>query len=230
MEIRDAVAIVTGASSGIGRALAETLAHRGARVVLAARSADTLHEMETMLPESLAVPTDMRKTEEVRRLVKIAKEKYGRVDILVNNAAQGLRAPIESINLDEYRRIIELNVVGTLTAMQEVIPFMREQKRGVIMNISSMTTKMVIPSVAAYVSTKSALNMLSLTAREELKGDGISVCVFYPGLTDTDFGKNALGTPYVSRNVRPGYAADTPEAVAEKIIAQIESEEAEAQM
>jgi NAD(P)-dependent dehydrogenase (short-subunit alcohol dehydrogenase family) len=230
MEITGKIAIVTGASGGIGRATARYLAREGATVVLAARSRDKLAALAKELPGSLAVPTDMRNEKEVHDLVATAVKKFGRVDILVNNAGQGLRAPIESVDPDDYRAVIELNLFGPLRAMQAVIPVMRKQGGGTIINISSLTSKNHFPLIGAYASTKSALNTLSLTAREELAKDHILVSAFLPKMTATDFGANARGEKYNSAAGRPGMKADTPEAVAERIGELIRTEEPEMSM
>ena len=228
MNIKDKVAIVTGASGGIGLAVARLLSERGARITLAARSKDVLEKLETEIPNSYAVPTDMAKLEDIRNLIDRTKEKFGCIDILINNAGQGLRSPVESIDIDDYRSIMELNVFAVLEAMQAVIPLMREQGGGLILNISSMVSKNYYPMLAAYSSTKYALNALSLTARQELAADNIIVSVFHPKMTATDFGKHSRGEPYASADGRPGMAADTPEEVAVRIVEQIESEDAEA--
>jgi short-subunit dehydrogenase len=230
MKIKDSVVIVTGASEGIGRAATLLLAEQGATVVLAARSADKLKELEKEIPHSYAIPTDMTKPDDIKHLITATKKKFGRIDILINNAGRGLRAPIEQIDLQKYRDIMELNVFSVLEATQEVIPLMREQGGGMILNISSMVSKNYYPGIAAYASTKYALNALTLTAREELKGDNIIVSVFHPKMTATEFGANSAGTPYVSRTGRPGMSVDTAEDVAKAISEQIESEEAEAHM
>jgi short-subunit dehydrogenase len=221
---------VTGASAGIGLSLAKLLSIKEAKVVMAARSSDTLKKLEKEIPNSYAITTDMRNVDDVKNLIKETKKKFGRVDILINNAGQGLRSPVENINIDEYRDILELNVIAPVLAMQEVIPMMRAQGGGMILNISSLVSKNYFPELAAYASTKYALNAISLTAREELKKDNIVVSVFHPKMTATDFGKNSKGTPYVSAAGRPGMQADSPEIVAEEIIKQIESEVAEVGM
>ena len=230
MQIQDKIAIVTGASGGIGLAAARLLAKKGAKAVLAARSADKLSALEKELPGSLAIPTDMRKASDIHDLVEQTQAKFGRVDILINNAGQGLRAPVESIDIGDYREIMELNVFAVLEAMQAVIPIMRKQGGGMILNVSSLVSKNYFETLGGYASTKYALNALSLTARRELAEDRIVVSVFHPKMTATEFGQNARGEIYSSRAGRPGMTADTAEAVAEKIIEQIKSEVAEAQM
>ena len=230
MEIKDKVVVVTGASAGIGLALVHELSKRGAKVVMAARSADTLKSLEKEIPNSLAVPTDMRNAGDILNLMQETKEKFGRIDILINNAGQGMRAPVESINLDTYKSVMELNVFSVLRAMQAVIPIMREQGGGLILNVSSMVSKNYYPGLAAYSSTKYALNSLSLTARQELESDHIIVSVFHPKMTATDFGKNSAGEKYESSAGRPGMSVDTAEEVAVQIANQIESEAAEANM
>ena len=133
------------------------------------------------------------------------QDKFGRIDILVNNAGQGLLSPVETVDLDEYRGIMELNVFAVLVAMQAVIPIMRKRGGGTILNVSSMVSKNTFPMLAAYASTKYALNALSLTARQELAKDSIIVSVFHPKMTATDFGQNALGQKYDSRPAGPAW-------------------------
>ncbi len=177
MEVQGKVAIITGASMGIGAATARVFAEAGAKLVLAARSED------------------------------------------------------KTINLDLYRQIIELNLFGPLHTMQAVVPKMQAQGGGVIINISSNVSKMAIPGIGAYASTKYALNGLSLTARNELAADNIRVVLFHPGRTSTDFGKNALVEENM-RNWRPGGnqsmpEPDSAEAVAHKILEAAITEPAE---
>jgi short-subunit dehydrogenase len=230
MEIKYKVIIVTGASGGIGLAAARVLAERGAHVVLAARSADKLKALEAEIPNSFAIQTDMTKPGDVHALIQKTKEKFGRIDVLINNAGQGIMSPIESVDLKVYREVMELNVFSVLEAMQEVIPIMRAQGGGTILNISSMVSKNYYPRLGAYASTKYALNALSLTARAELEPEHITVSVFHPKMTATDFGANSRGERYVSSAGRPGMIVDTAEEVAEKIADQIESGEAEYMM
>ncbi len=234
MKIGDKIIIVTGASEGIGCALAELLAAQGAKIVLVARSAEKLRALAQKMPPALAVRTDMRKEKDVKKLIRETMKKYGRVDILVNNAGQGMYGPMEKIDIEKYKEVMELNLFGVVRAMQAVIPIMRKQGGGMILNVSSMVSKNYFPWLAAYASTKYALNAISLTARQELEKDKIIVCVFYPKLTATNFGKNAVGArpDWVTspQDDEPIPEIDTPEQVAKKIIEQIESEESETNM
>src|SRR2546429_4322988 len=116
MEIKGKVIIITGASQGIGLAAAKHLSKSGARVVLAARSADIIDKLEKELPDSLAVVTDMRKKEDIKELIDKTIKKYGRIDVLINNAGQGMYGPVENIDLGHYRQIMELNVYSALEA------------------------------------------------------------------------------------------------------------------
>ena len=229
MQIRKKVIIVTGASGGIGRATAKYLAAQGAKLVLAARSAAKLKELAAELPGSLTVPADMTKSADVANLINKTMDRYGRVDVLVNNAGQGMWIPVENIDIEHYQKLMDLNVYGYLRAMQAVIPVMRKQGGGMIVNVSSMTTVRIVANAAAYASTKHAVNSLTLTAREELAKDYIVVSLIRPKLVDTNFGRNSiLPEPEALRDPnnpnRP--PIDTPETVAVKISELIQSEEA----
>jgi short-subunit dehydrogenase len=225
MDVKDKVAIITGASSGIGESTAKQLGARGAAVVLAARREDRLARLQSEIGNSLAVKTDVTDEADCRRLIDLALEKYGRVDILVNNAGQGLHVPVEQIELDEYRAIMELNVYAPLRLMQLVIPIMRRQHVGVIVNISSATTKMELPGVAGYASSKCALNMLSQIARKELAGDGISVNLICPYITETEFPEKLRGTSMSRTNRAAIPAGHSPDFVAGYILQSIRTGE-----
>ena len=229
MQVAGKVVIVTGASGGIGLATARLLGTRGADVVLAARSAPALQAAAAAIPGSLALKTDMREAESIRALVESTIEHFGRIDCLVNNAGQDFNASVEAIGPDDFRSILELNLIGLLQAMQAVIPIMRRQGAGAIVNVSSGTTKMVLTGSAGYSSSKAAMNHLSLVAREELAPDGIAVSLVYPYITATDLEKNAIGADERSTaGPPPGIPpADPPEKVAEAILSLIESGETE---
>ncbi|MGA2192037.1 MAG: SDR family NAD(P)-dependent oxidoreductase [Nitrospirota bacterium] len=226
METANKIIIITGASQGIGLAAARLLSARGGKVVLAARSADVIDALQKELPNSLAVTTDMRKPRDIVNLVNKTIERFGRIDILINNAGQGMSGPVENIDIEEYKSLMELNVYGVLRAMQAVIGPMRAQGGGMILNVSSGVTKRYIPDIAAYSSTKYALNALSLIARQELAKDNIVVSVVHPRMTASNFFQNMVGGPpdFGSRELPP---MDSSEKVAAKIAELIESGEAE---
>lgn len=227
MEISGRVTIITGASAGIGIATAWRFASEGAKVVLAARSVDMLKALSEELCgkgyEAFALPTDMRNQAAVQQLIEKTFQRYGRIDILINNAGQAAAGNVAEVKVDDFRQIQELNVFGVLFAIQAVVPKMRLSGGGVIINISSMVSKMHIPGLGAYAATKTALNMLSETARIELAPDEIRVITFYPRSTATDFGKHSLGDQQLRQRQREsvverGIVVDTPEFVAEKIL------------
>jgi NADP-dependent 3-hydroxy acid dehydrogenase YdfG len=227
MEVADKVVIITGASGGIGLATAQLFAQHGARVALVARSAERIQQLAVDLPAALAVPTDMRDTAAVRQMIAQVQQHYGRIDILVNNAGQGMHVPVAQADLDQYRDVFELNVVSVLNAMQTVIPIMRAQGGGVIINISSGLSKRIVPGVGPYASTKYALNALTLTARLELAPDNIRVGLMLPGLTATNFARNTIRTTTNSTERQRTMPADSPEHVAAKILEAVETEAAE---
>lgn len=236
MEIKNKIAVVTGASEGIGKEIAKKLAAGGAKVVLAARNDEKLAELAHELPGSLAVHTDMASLGDIENLVDRTLEVHGRIDIFVNNAGVGMYGPVEMVDLDKYHHMMNVNLFGPVYAMELVIPHMREQGGGMILNISSRVSKNYFPNLAAYASTKYALNAISLTARTELAKDNIIVSVMHPKMTATGFSKNALGEhPNYDaiRRARPNtpeMAVDTPEQVAAKTMELIKSEEPEAEM
>jgi short-subunit dehydrogenase len=232
MDIKNKVVLVTGASSGIGLATAKLLAKRRAKVALVARSMDKLKNISKELPESFPICADMTQENEIKMMVRETKNHFGRIDVLINSAGQGYDAPVEKINIETYRKMFNLDVVGPLVAMQSVIPIMKKQKEGVIVNISSGTALMALPNMSPYSSLKGALASISLTAREELKKDNIHVSIVYPYMTLTDFEKNTIkdteenqAEPEEGRGtLRP---PDTPEYLARIILEGIENNEAE---
>jgi NAD(P)-dependent dehydrogenase (short-subunit alcohol dehydrogenase family) len=231
MELDGSVAIVTGASSGIGEATARLAAAAGARLVLAARRTERLEALAGELPgEALVITTDMRDPAQVRRMVDAAAERYGRVDVLVNNAGQGYHVPVEVITLEDMQAVIELNVYGPLVAMQAVVPLMRRQGGGAIVNVSSGTVRMPrMQGVGGYAATKAALGALSTAARNELAADGIAVSIVYPFVTATEFHTSLRAGQLRQRPVGTAWAPPgPPERVAEAILGLVRSGEEEA--
>ncbi|MGE5831904.1 MAG: SDR family NAD(P)-dependent oxidoreductase [Methanomicrobiales archaeon] len=223
------VAIVTGASSGIGRATARLLAGHGVKVALVSRSSEKLENLAGELPGSLAVPADMTMIPQVKSMVKQTREHYGRIDILVNNAGQGYDAPVELIDIGTLRYIYDLFITGPIIAMQQVIPIMRTQGEGTILNVSSAVALLDLPGMSPYASAKKALAGISLAARHELARDGIVVSVAYPYITLTEFEKNTIrAIPVPPDQMEPTgpYPPDSAEFVAERLVEGILSGEA----
>jgi len=188
MQLRDRVAIVTGASEGIGKAIAELFAREGARVVVAARSEEKLRELAARLgaERALAVPTDVADGAQVERLVQRTVERFGGLDIVVNNAGFGLYAPCHEMNWEHFRQMWEVNFFGAVRLALAALPHLR-QRRGAVVNISSVAGKIPLPYMGAYCATKFALNTISSSMRMELKQAGVRVVTVLPGRVATQF-------------------------------------------
>jgi NADP-dependent 3-hydroxy acid dehydrogenase YdfG len=185
----DKVAIVTGASAGIGRATALALAKQGASVALAARRGDALasvaEEIKRQGGEALAVPTDVTAKEQVEQMVRAVLERWGRVDILVSNAGAYIQAPIVDLDPAEIQRSFDVNFFGGIYCIKAVLPKMLAQKKGHIVVVTSMDGKIGLPPDAPYVSAKFALTGFCEVLRQEVRASGISVTNVLPGRVDT---------------------------------------------
>lgn len=231
VNMENKVVIVTGASSGIGLATARLLSNKGARCVLVSRSKDKLDALSKELPSSSVIVADMTKVSDIDCMVGQTVARFRRVDVLINCAGQGYDAPVETTDIEILSHIFSLDVVGPLFAMERVIPIMRRQGGGTIVNISSGTALMYLPNNGGYSALKRALAAISLTASLELKKDHIVVSVVYPYITLTDFEKNTIKDPSLQNQAgredheRP--PPDTAEYVAGKILEGIETGQAE---
>ena len=196
VSIKGRVAVVTGASRGIGEAIADALAAEGCRLALAARSIDRLEEVAGGLRlrhgvEVLTVPTDIGDEDQARRLIETVEGHFGAVDILVNNAGMGIYGALDELHLDDLRKVFEVNFFGPLAALQAAVPGMRRNGGGTIVNVSSIVGKFPQPLGGGYTATKFALQGASGAARAELKRDNIDVVLVCPGLTDTEFSQHS---------------------------------------
>jgi NADP-dependent 3-hydroxy acid dehydrogenase YdfG len=223
MEIRESVVLITGASSGIGAATARAAHRAGARLLLAARREDRLRRLADELPGSVAVRTDVTDRSQVDALAQAAVDAFGRIDVLVNNAGQGLQAEVEQLALDDLRAVLELNLVAPLALMQAVLPAMRRQGSGSIINVSSGTTFADVPGTGGYVASKIALERLSAIARNELEGAGIVVSTLIPFATETEFLGSIRAGRIQAEAMTAGARFDSPELVAEAVLQLIRS-------
>jgi NAD(P)-dependent dehydrogenase (short-subunit alcohol dehydrogenase family) len=218
---QDKVVIVTGASSGIGLETALAFARAGARVVLVARTQAKLQGVVDAHPDLRerlrAVPADVTKEEDVRRLVATTIAQFGRVDILVNNAGIGMRAAIAEAPLDDARSLMDTNFYGPLRCIQAVLPQMRQQGAGQIVNIGSVLSAVVALRNGVYCASKFALLALTDTLRMELHGTGIEVISVLPAYTDTPFFDNMYYYGNVARIMSP-FQGQHPAKVARAIL------------
>ncbi len=240
MDLQGKTVIVTGASEGIGAAASRSFAAAGANVVLAARNQAALTALAEELgrDRALAVATDVTQRDQVDALVERAVERFGRLDVIVNNAGVGLRSSIADLDPAAFERLFEVNLMGPLYGMQAAIRAMRQTSEGktgggTIVNISSGTSRTMVPMIGgAYPALKRALEIMSDYARAELMGDGIKVLVVLPYLTETNFGKNAMGSAALPapnfeamrRNLPPAHSA---EFVAQRIVEGVRNDDTE---
>jgi NAD(P)-dependent dehydrogenase (short-subunit alcohol dehydrogenase family) len=183
--------LITGCSSGIGRATAERLAHSGHTVYATARRPETIADLQQAGARTLAL--DVTDEESMRAAVGAIEAEHGPIFALVNNAGYSQSGAVESVPLDLVRRQFETNVFGALRLAQLVLPGMRRERRGRIVNVSSMGGRLVFPGGGIYHATKYALEALSDAMRFELKGFGVAVVLIEPGLIHTSFGDAAVG-------------------------------------
>ncbi len=191
MEIKDSVVIVTGASSGIGRATAKNLANAGAKVVLSARSEDKLEKLKSEIEKNggsaLVAPADVTNKEDFKNVVDKAIKEYGTVHTLINNAGLMPLSYVKKLKTDEWDKMVDVNLKGVLNGVSAVLPTLIENKKGNIVNISSMAAYSYFPGGAVYCATKAAVKMFSEGLRKELAPKyGINVTSIEPGAVDTN--------------------------------------------
>ncbi|PXW19201.1 SDR family oxidoreductase [Pantoea sp. JKS000250] len=228
MKIEEAVIMITGASSGIGQATARAALQAGARVILLARRKDRLDALADGSGKALAVACDVTQPGQIANAVRQGLARFGHIDVLINNAGQGLYAAVEEIEAADFRALLELNLITPLMMMHAVIPPMRRQGAGRIINVSSGATLATYPGSAAYTSSKAGLNMLSGVARLELAEAGITVSTVYPFMTRSEFYQSVKSgqEAAIAQAEQSAAFAHAPERVAEKILAMVESGEA----
>lgn len=211
MNLAKKTVVITGASSGIGRATALEMARRGANVVLAARRVDRLEEVaaacRALGVTALSVATDVTKPEDCRRLV----DAVSRVDVLVNNAGFALFASIAEADADGLREMMDTNYFGTVHCTQAVLPQMLARREGTIVNVASITGLMGYARMGGYCATKFALVGFTEALRDEVIGSGVKVALVCPGTTDTEFFVKA------DKGKMPGASRLMPAVPAERV-------------
>lgn len=214
--IQGRVSIVTGAGRGIGRAVSTELARRGAKVALVARGEGEIRavarEIESNGGQALAVPADVTSEAQVGQMVDRVLAEYGTVDVLVNNAGTTRRGPVETLPLRHWNEVLAVNLTGVFLCSRAVIPTMKRQCRGHIINISSGAGKQGYPDLSAYCVSKFGVIGFSESLAAELMEWKIKVASLLPGSVDTTFGGRAWGSG------RPGSRWLQPEDVAQAIV------------
>jgi len=206
--IKDKIVVVTGASSGLGEATARLLSAQGATVVLGARRADRLQSLAKALEvrggKALALTTDVTRREQVKALVDSAVQTYGRIDVMINNAGLMPQAPLERLKVDEWDRMIDVNIKGVLYGIAAALPYMQRQKAGHFINVSSVAGHRVGPGFAVYAATKYAVRALSEGLRQEVKPYNIRTTVISPGAVATEL-PDSVTDPDASKRIRTFY-------------------------
>jgi len=229
MEVKGKIVIVTGASSGIGEATAREFAKEGAKVVLAARRVDRLESLAKEIAamdtgaEALVVQADLSKLEDIQSLITKTLEKFGRIDVLVNNAGFGRLDWLE--NLDPVKDIqsqFDVNVLGVIQTTRQALPIMIKQRSGHVINMCSMAGLVATPTYTIYAACKHAVHGFSEALRREVKPWGIDVSMIYPGGVTTEFGAHA-GIKRKTNATTPRFMLLTAEQVGQTVVKLVRS-------
>lgn len=195
--INEQVVVVTGASSGIGRCAAKHLSAQGARVVVTARRRDALEDLVAAINrdggQAIAVPGDVTSEDDLRTVSEVAVEHFGRIDTWVNNASVLIQGCVEDVTLEEVRRVVDVNLVGTINGTRCALDVMLDQESGVIVQVSSVAAQRAVPYLSTYSATKAGIAGFSEALRAELWDRGVSLSVLYPPTVDTPVYQHARG-------------------------------------
>ncbi len=206
--IEGKVIVITGASSGLGEAAARHLSEEGAIVVLGARRVDRIQslaeEINNKGGKALAIATDVTQVEQVKALVDEAVQTYGRIDVIINNAGLMPQSPLDRYKIDEWNQMIDVNIKGVLYGIAAALPYMKEQKSGHIINVSSVAGHKVRAGGAVYAATKHAVRVISEGLREEVKDYNLRTTIISPGAVDTEL-TNTISEPDVAESFQQFY-------------------------
>jgi NADP-dependent 3-hydroxy acid dehydrogenase YdfG len=211
--IEGKVVVITGASSGLGEATARLLSAQGAIVALGARRADRIQSLAAELSGSgrkaIAVATDVTHLDQVKGLVDAAVRAYGRIDVMINNAGLMPSSPLERLRVDDWNRMIDVNIKGVLYGIAAALPYMKQQKAGHFINVSSVAGHKVRAGGAVYAATKHAVRALSEGLRQEVKPYNIRTTVISPGAIATEL-PESVTEPDIAENMRKVYEMAIP--------------------
>lgn len=207
--IEGKVVVITGASSGLGEAAARHLAALGAPVALGARRVERLRALADELTaaggKALAMPVDVTRAADVKRLVDAAVEAYGRIDVMLNNAGLMPHSPLERLKIEDWNRTIDVNIKGVLYGIAAALPYMKAQRSGHIINVASVAGHKVRAGGAVYSATKTAVRVLSEGLRLEVKAYNIRTTVISPGAVASEL-PGSITEPDIARNMHEFYA------------------------
>jgi NADP-dependent 3-hydroxy acid dehydrogenase YdfG len=225
--IEGKVIVITGASSGLGEAAARLLAAKGANVALGARRAERIQSLAEELNgqggKALAVTADVTDPAQVKALVDAAVNAYGRIDVIINNAGLMPQSLLERLKIDEWDRMIDVNIKGVLYGIAAALPYMKEQKAGHIINVSSVAGHKVRPGSTVYAATKHAVRALSEGLRQEVKPYNIRTTIISPGAVATEL-PDSITDPETAARIRKFYdeVAISPDSFARAVAYAIE--------
>ena len=211
--IEGKIVVITGASSGLGEAAARLLSANGATIVLGARRFNRIQALAEELigngGKALALETDVTRCDQVKRLVDAAVQSYGRLDVIINNAGLMPQSPLDRLKIEDWDRMIDVNIKGVLYGIAAALPYMKQQKSGQIINVSSVAGHKIRPGGAVYSATKHAVRVISEGLRQEVKPYNIRTTVISPGAVDTEL-PNSVTEPDVAEAVRKVYEFAIP--------------------
>jgi NADP-dependent 3-hydroxy acid dehydrogenase YdfG len=211
--IKGKVVVITGASSGLGEATARFLSAQGAVVTLGARRVERIQSLADELARSggkaLALKTDVTRREQVQSLVDAAVKTFGRIDVMINNAGLMPQSPLDRLKIDDWDRMIDVNIKGVLYGIAAALPYMQKQKAGHIINVSSVAGHKVRAGGVVYSATKHAVRVISEGLRQEVKPYNIRTTVISPGAIDTEL-PDSVTEPDIAANIRKAYELAIP--------------------